>query len=118
MLALLFPGQGSQEVGMGRDAALASAAAREIFERADAVLGLPLSRICFDPSGEDELLRTEIQQPAILTVSVALLRALEAQAPLGQSVQRRSLRLGIPVAADAVVAGGVERHEHDVGRLA
>jgi len=77
LLALLFPGQGSQEVGMGRDAALASPGAREIFERADAVLGLPLSRICFDPSGEDELLRTEIQQPAILTVSVALLRALE-----------------------------------------
>jgi [acyl-carrier-protein] S-malonyltransferase len=77
LLALLFPGQGSQEVGMGRDAVLASPAAREIFERADAVLGLPLSRICFDPSGEDELLRTEIQQPAILTVSVALLRALE-----------------------------------------
>lgn len=62
---------------MGRDAAVASPGAREIFERADAVLGLPLSRICFDPSGEDELLRTEIQQPAILTVSVALLRALE-----------------------------------------
>ncbi len=77
MLALLFPGQGSQEVGMGRDAAVASPAAREIFERADDVLGLPLSRICWDPSGEDELLRTEIQQPAILTVSVALLRALE-----------------------------------------
>jgi [acyl-carrier-protein] S-malonyltransferase len=77
LLALLFPGQGSQEVGMGRDAALASPAAREIFERADEVLGLPLSRICFEASGEDELLRTEIQQPAILTVSVALLRALE-----------------------------------------
>jgi [acyl-carrier-protein] S-malonyltransferase len=77
LLALLFPGQGSQEVGMGRDVALASPAAREIFERADAVLGLPLSRICFDPSGEDDLLRTEIQQPAILTVSVAFLRALE-----------------------------------------
>jgi [acyl-carrier-protein] S-malonyltransferase len=80
LLALLFPGQGSQEVGMGRDAALASPGAREIFERADAVLGLPLSRICFEPEGEDELLRTEIQQPAILTVSVALLRALEEQA--------------------------------------
>jgi [acyl-carrier-protein] S-malonyltransferase len=67
---------------MGRDAAVASPAAREIFERADAVLGLPLSRICFEPSGEDELLRTEIQQPAILTVSVALLRALEEQTRL------------------------------------
>jgi len=77
LLALLFPGQGSQEVGMGRDAAVASPGAREIFERADAVLGLPLSRICFEPSGEDELLRTEIQQPAVLTTSVALLRALE-----------------------------------------
>ena len=82
MLALLFPGQGSQEVGMGRDVAQASASAREIFERADAVLGLPLSRICFEPSGEDELLRTEIQQPAILTVSVALWRALEEVATL------------------------------------
>jgi len=67
---------------MGRDAAVASPGAREIFERADAVLGLPLSRICFEPSGEDELLRTEIQQPAILTVSVALLRALEEQTRL------------------------------------
>lgn len=82
MLALLFPGQGSQEVGMGRDVAQASASAREIFERADAVLGLPLSRICFEESGEDELLRTEIQQPAILTVSVALWRALEELGPV------------------------------------
>src|SRR5512145_2874534 len=65
---------------MGRDVALASPAARETFERADEALGLSLSSICFEPSGEDELLRTEIQQPAILTVSVALLRALEEQA--------------------------------------
>jgi len=76
MLALLFPGQGSQEVGMGRDACQASDAARSIFEAADATLGFPLSRLCFE-GPEEELRRTEIQQPAILTTSVALLRTLE-----------------------------------------
>ncbi len=76
MLALLFPGQGSQEVGMGRDAYEASPAAREIFDAADAALGLPLSKLCFE-GPEEELLRTEIQQPAILTTGVALLHALE-----------------------------------------
>lgn len=76
MLALLFPGQGSQEVGMARDVCEASEGARAVFEAADAALGLPLSRLCFE-GPEDELVRTEIQQPAILTASVALLRALE-----------------------------------------
>ena len=76
MLALLFPGQGSQEVGMGRDVCEASAAARAVFDAADAALGFPLSKLCFE-GPEEELLRTEIQQPAILTTGVALLRALE-----------------------------------------
>ena len=81
MLALLFPGQGSQEVGMARDVCEASAPARAVFEAADAALGMPLSRLCFE-GPEDELVRTEIQQPAILTASVALLRALEEKGPL------------------------------------
>ena len=81
MLALLFPGQGSQAVGMGRDVAETSDAARAAFEAADAVLGLPITRLCFE-GPEEELVRTEIQQPAILTTSIALLRALEERTEL------------------------------------
>jgi [acyl-carrier-protein] S-malonyltransferase len=81
MLALLFPGQGSQEVGMGRDACEASPAARAVFEASDHALGFALSRLCFE-GPEAELRRTEIQQPAILATSVALLRALEERAAL------------------------------------
>lgn len=76
MLALLFPGQGSQRVGMGRDVHESSAAARAVFATADQALGQPLARLCFE--GPDAaLLATELQQPAILATSVALLRALE-----------------------------------------
>ncbi|CAG0975272.1 [acyl-carrier-protein] S-malonyltransferase [Myxococcaceae bacterium] len=81
MLALLFPGQGAQEVGMGRDVFEASPAARAVFEIADRVLDLPLSRLCFE-GPEEELVRTEIQQPAILATSMALLRALEERVTL------------------------------------
>lgn len=73
-LAWVFPGQGSQEVGMGRDIYEASQAARAIFERADAALGIPLTRLCFDgPDGD--LRQTVNTQPAIVTVSMALLEA-------------------------------------------
>jgi [acyl-carrier-protein] S-malonyltransferase len=78
VLAILFPGQASQEVGMGRDVFNASRAARSVFEEADAALGMPLSKLCFE-GPEDELRRTEIQQPAILTTSIALLRSLEEE---------------------------------------
>jgi len=76
VLALLFPGQGSQSIGMGRDAFEASPAARAIFESADEALGFSLSDLCFN-GPDDRLELTENQQPAILTTSIALLRALE-----------------------------------------
>ncbi len=59
---------------MGREVYRTSSAARETFDAADAVLGFPLSRICFE-GPDEELLRTEVQQPAILTTGIALLRA-------------------------------------------
>ena len=64
-LAVMMPGQGSQFVGMGRDLAVADARAMELFERADSVLGISLSRICWEGPVE-ELTRTENAQPAIL----------------------------------------------------
>ena len=74
--AFLFPGQGSQRVGMGRELAEAQPAARRVFEEADEVLGFELSRLCFE-GPEDALQLTENQQPAILATSIAVYRCLE-----------------------------------------
>ena len=73
--AFLFPGQGSQSVGMGRDLYTNFPAARAVFEEADEALGFPLSNLIFD-GPDDQLKLTEYTQPAILTVSVAALRVL------------------------------------------
>lgn len=76
MIAFIFPGQGSQQVGMGRALAEAVPECRAVFDEADAALGEPLSRLCFE-GPEEELRLTENTQPAILTVSVAAARLLE-----------------------------------------
>ena len=73
--AVVFPGQGSQAVGMGREVAKAFATAREVFEEIDEALGQNLSRLMFE-GPDDELILTENAQPAIMAVSLAVMRVL------------------------------------------
>lgn len=77
-IAFLFPGQGSQSVGMGKELFDNHAVARRTFEEADEALGYKLSQLCFE-GPEEKLKLTEITQPAILTASVAALRVLRAK---------------------------------------
>lgn len=100
-VALLFPGQGSQYVGMGKDFFDEYQVSKEVFVEADRVLNMDLSRIIFF-SDEEELQKTENTQPAILTTSISILRALEKEGidyeyALGLSLGEYS----------ALVAGGV-----------
>jgi [acyl-carrier-protein] S-malonyltransferase len=76
MIAYIFPGQGSQAVGMGKDLYENFGVSREVFEEADAALGFSLSEMCFSGS-EADLQLTANTQPAILTTSVAAFRAME-----------------------------------------
>jgi len=102
-IACVFPGQGSQYSGMGRQMAEAYPIAREVFERADAVLGFPLSRLCFEGE-EHELLKTENTQPAILTTSIACYRVLEQAGVRPDFVAGHSLgEYTALVAADSLV---------------
>ena len=90
--ALVFPGQGSQTVGMGKALAEAFPAAREVFQRVDAALGESLSKLIFEGK-EAELTLTADAQPALMATSLAALRALESEA-------------GLDVARDAAFVAG------------
>jgi [acyl-carrier-protein] S-malonyltransferase len=77
-VAFLFPGQGSQRVGMGKELAANFAAARNAFEEADDALSFALSRLCFE-GPEDELRLTANTQPAMLAVAIAAVRAFQGE---------------------------------------
>lgn len=81
-IAVIFPGQGSQSVGMGKEVADAFAEARDVFQEVDDALSQKLSRIIFEGSQED-LTLTENAQPAIMATSIAILRVIEKEKKLG-----------------------------------
>lgn len=76
-VAWIFPGQGSQKIGAGQDAAQAFPSAAEVFRIADATLDIPVTQLCWN-GPDEELTRTANQQPAIVTISTALLEALKS----------------------------------------
>ena len=86
--AFTFPGQGSQAVGMGQALAEASATAREVFQEVDEALGQSLSKLMFT-GPEDQLILTENAQPALMAVSVAVMRILEKEAGVNLAQKAR-----------------------------
>ncbi|HMK08114.1 MAG TPA: ACP S-malonyltransferase [Anaerolineales bacterium] len=117
--AFLFPGQGSQKVGMGKELSEADASARAVFAEADDILGFPLSRFCWQGPAE-ELNETDVTQPALLTHSVAVLRALQARRPgwVPGAVAGHSLgEFSALVAAGALEFAAALRLVRERGRL-
>jgi [acyl-carrier-protein] S-malonyltransferase len=119
-LALLFPGQGSQHVGMGKDLRDAFPEAKRVFDEADAALGFSISKICFE-GPEDELRRTANTQPAILTHSVAVLEVVRARHP--KAIENVAAAAGhslgeysAGVAAGAIAFSDAVRVVHERGK--
>lgn len=104
-VAWIFPGQGSQTVGMGRDLYEQFAAARRIFAQADEILDMPLTQLCFE-GPEEALTATENAQPALLTVCMALRAAIEELGGPPESRQPRAVAGHSLGEYAALVAGG------------
>jgi len=116
-IAFLFPGQGSQYAGMGKELAENFPAAKQVFEEADEALSFSISRLCFE-GPEEDLQLTENTQPAILSVSVAAFRAIQTQGlPAPAFVAGHSLgEYSALVAAGAMSLGDAVRTVRARGR--
>src|SRR5579872_3683757 len=100
--ALVFPGQGSQFVGMGKDIFETHPESRQIFEKADAALGFSISKVCFE-GPEEDLKKTAITQPALLTVSIAAFALLRKNNLSFEAVAGHSLGAYSALAAAEVL---------------
>ena len=105
-VAYIFPGQGAQAVGMGKDSYDNFPAAKEVFDKANSVLKIDIKKLCFE-GPQEELSTTANSQPAILTASIAALRVYESSAFAGQFTPRFSLGLSLGEYTSLVAAESI-----------
>ena len=105
-VAYIFPGQGAQAIGMGKDLYDNFPAAREIFDKANSILKRDIKKLCFE-GPQEELSTTANSQPAILTTSIAALRAYESSVFAGDNTAKFSLGLSLGEYTSLVAAGAI-----------
>ena len=103
-IAFIFPGQGAQAAGMGKDFYEQSATAREVFDKASKLLGFSMPELCFEPN--DRLDITEYTQAAMVTTSIAMMKVLEEKGVKTDVAAGLSLGEYFALAAEGVMSAG------------